>query len=119
VTKVVSHPHAMPSCRKWLRNNLPGREVEAANSTGRVERVASVSEPWAPIATGWPVRLRLRRVGTRSRTIRKTRPFVFLAAAERQDLFEPYKTSVVCEIAKDSRGLLLILQEFRSSATST
>ncbi len=40
--------------------------------------------------------------------------FVFLARQrERQDWFEPYKTSVVCEIAKDQPGaLLLILQEF-------
>ena len=40
--------------------------------------------------------------------------FVFLARQrERQDFFEPYKTSVVCEIIKDQPGaLLLILQEF-------
>ena len=40
--------------------------------------------------------------------------FVFLARQrERQDWFEPYKTSVVCEIVKDQPGaLLLILQEF-------
>ena len=50
ITKVVSHPHANAQCRMWLRRNLPGREIEAANSTANaVERVASSSEPWGAI----------------------------------------------------------------------
>jgi prephenate dehydratase len=117
VTKVVSHPHANAQCRMWLRQNLPGREIEAASSTAAaVERVASAKEPWAAIGN----RLAGRTYGCvelaadiEDHQDNETR-FVFLARQrERQDLFEPYKTSVVCEIAQDQPGaLLLILQEF-------
>ncbi|MBN1628565.1 MAG: ACT domain-containing protein, partial [Thermoleophilia bacterium] len=95
----------------------PGREVEAANSTANaVERVASSNEPWAAIGN----RLAAEKYGCiilqadiEDHGDNETR-FIFLARQrERQDWFEPYKTSVVCEIAKDQPGaLLLILQEF-------
>ncbi len=117
ITKVVSHPHANAQCRMWLRRNLPGREVEAANSTANaVETIASVDEPWAAIGN----RLAGDRYGCvvleadiEDHNDNETR-FIFLARQrERQDWFEPYKTSIVCEIAKDQPGaLLLILQEF-------
>jgi prephenate dehydratase len=107
ITKVVSHPHANGQCRMWLRRNLPGREVEAANSTANaVERVASGTEPWAAIGN--------ELAGDKYDHKDNETRFVFLARQrERQDWFEPYKTSVVCEIAEDQPGaLLLILQEF-------
>jgi prephenate dehydratase len=117
ITKVVSHPHANAQCRNWLRRNLPRCEVEAANSTANaVERVASSDEPWAAIAN----ELAAQKYGCvvlasdiEDHTDNETR-FVFLARQrERQDWFEPYKTSVVCEIVQDQPGaLLLILQEF-------
>lgn len=117
ITKVVSHPHANAQCRSWLRHNLPGREVEAANSTANaVERVANTDQPWAAIAN----ELAAQTYGCvvlasdiEDHKDNETR-FVFLARQrERQDWFEPYKTSVVCEIVQDQPGaLLLILQEF-------
>jgi prephenate dehydratase len=117
VAKVLSHPHANAQCRIWLRRNLPGRDVEAANSTAQaVERVANSSEPWAAIGN----RLAAETYGCEilaadieDHPDNETR-FIFLARMrERQDWFEPYKTSIVCEIAKDQPGaLLLILQEF-------
>jgi hypothetical protein len=61
VTKVVSHPHANAQCRIWLRANLPGVEIEAANSTANaVERVAKGD-------------LRLRDPGPRHRGPRRQR----------------------------------------------
>ncbi len=117
IAKVVSHPHANAQCRIWLRNNLPGVEVEAANSTANaVERVAESDQPWAAIGN----HLAADTYGCvvlapdiEDHKDNETR-FVFLARQrERQDWFEPYKTSVVCEIVKDQPGaLLLILQEF-------
>ena len=117
VTKVVSHPHANAQCRIWLRNNLPGRDIEAANSTANaVERIAKSDQPWAAIGN----HLARETYGCvvlapdiEDHKDNETR-FVFLARQrERQDWFEPYKTSVVCEIVKDQPGaLLLILQEF-------
>ncbi len=117
ITRVISHPHANAQCRNWLRKHLPGREIEAANSTAEaVERVARSTEPWAAIGN----ELAGQRYGCvilapdiEDHKDNETR-FVFLARLrERQDWFEPYKTSVVCEIIKDQPGaLLLILQEF-------
>ena len=117
IAKVVSHPHANAQCRMWLRRNLPGREIEAANSTANaVERVASVSEPWAAIGNrlaGDTYGCAVLAADIEDHPDNETR-FIFLARQrERQDWFEPYKTSIVCEIAKDQPGaLLLILQEF-------
>jgi prephenate dehydratase len=117
ITKVVSHPHANAQCRMWLRQNLPGREVEAANSTATaVERIASTKEPWAAIGNQLAATeygCAVLEADIEDHKDNETR-FIFLARQrERQDLFEPYKTSVVCEIAKDQPGaLLLILQEF-------
>ena len=112
ITKVVSHPHANAQCRIWLRRNLPGREVEAANSTANaVEKVASASEPWAAIGNrlaGEKYGCAILEADIEDHDDNETR-FVFLARQrERQDWFEPYKTSVVCEIAKDQPGALLL-----------
>jgi prephenate dehydratase len=117
ITKVVSHPHANAQCRIWLRANLPGRDIEAANSTANaVERVASSDQPWAAIGNhlaGEKYGCVVLAPDIEDHKDNETR-FVFLARQrERQDWFEPYKTSVVCEIVKDQPGaLLLILQEF-------
>jgi prephenate dehydratase len=117
ITKVLSHPHANAQCRIWLRRNLPGREVEAANSTAQaVEKVANSREPWAAIGNRLAAEeydCEVLEAAIEDHEDNETR-FVFLARLrERQDWFEPYKTSIVCEIAKDQPGaLLLILQEF-------
>lgn len=117
ITKVVSHPHANAQCRKWLRLHLPGVDVEAANSTaGAVERVAAAGEPWAAIGTALAAREHgcvVLEDSIEDHDDNETR-FIFLARVrERQDLPEPYKTSVVCRILRDQPGaLLLILQEF-------
>ncbi len=117
VTKVVSHPHANAQCRIWLRNNLPGCEIEAANSTANaVESVAKSDQPYAAIGNqlaGTTYGCVVLAPDIEDHKDNETR-FVFLARQrERQDWFEPYKTSIVCEIVKDQPGaLLLILQEF-------
>lgn len=118
ITKVVSHPHANAQCRNWLRQNLPGIPVEAANSTANaVERVAeAVGEAWAAIGTAIAAERSgcvVLKESIEDHEDNETR-FIFLCQQrERQDLFIPYKTSVVCEIQKDRPGaLLLILQEF-------
>lgn len=117
ITKVVSHPHANAQCRRWLRDHLPGVEVEAANSTAKaVERVAGIDEPWAAIGTTLAAEehgCEVLEESIEDHDDNETR-FIFLSQTrERQDLPEPYKTSVVCKILKDQPGaLLLILQEF-------
>jgi prephenate dehydratase len=78
--------------------------------------VASTDEPWAAIGNrlaGTTYGCSVLAADIEDHADNETR-FVFLARQrERQDWFEPYKTSVVCEIVKDQPGaLLLILQEF-------
>jgi prephenate dehydratase len=117
ITKIISIPHAYSQCRQWLRQNLPGCEIEAASSTAAAaERVAASEEPWAAIgnqlaATTYGCVVLQSSIEDHEEN--ETR-FVFLARQrEKQNFFEPYKTSVVCEIIKDQPGaLLLILQEF-------
>lgn len=117
ITKIVSHPHALAQCRRWVRRHLPSALVEAANSTaGAVELVSHAEEPWAAIGTALAAEQYgcvVMRAAIEDHDDNETR-FIFLSPQrERQDLAEPYKTSVVCEILKDTPGaLLLILQEF-------
>lgn len=117
IEKVVSHPHANAQCRQWLRTHLPGIDVEAANSTANaVERVAASDRPWAAIGTSLAAQeygCVVLHESIEDHDDNETR-FIFLSRMrERQDLPEPYKTSVVCRILKDQPGaLLLILQEF-------
>jgi prephenate dehydratase len=117
VTKVISHPQANGQCRIWLRTNLPGRHVETASSTAASAETVSLSqEPWAAIGNHLAATTYgcvVLEADIEDHPENETR-FVFLARQrERQDLFEPYKTTVVCQIIKDQPGaLLLILQEF-------
>ena len=117
LTKVVSIPVATAQCRLWLNEHLPGIEIEAANSTSAaVERAVKSDEPWAAIGSALAAKEHggaVLRDSIEDHDDNETR-FVFLSQLrERQDLDEPYKTSVVCHIGKDQPGaLLLILQEF-------
>ena len=117
VTKIVSIPVATAQCRLWLNDHLPGIEIEAANSTAAaVERAVKSDQPWAAIGSALAAKEHggaILRSSIEDHDDNETR-FVFLSQRrERQDLDEPYKTSVVCQIGKDQPGaLLLILQEF-------
>jgi prephenate dehydratase len=118
ITKVVSHPHANAQCRRWLREHLPGVEVEAANSTAQaVEKVSAIADrTWAAIGTELAAEAYgcvVLEQSIEDHDDNETR-FIYLSQTrERQDLSEPYKTSMVCKILKDQPGaLLLILQEF-------
>ncbi len=78
--------------------------------------MSSTDEPWVAIGNrlaGTTYGCAVLAADIEDHADNETR-FVFLARQrERQDWFEPYKTSVVCEIVKDQPGaLLLILQEF-------
>lgn len=108
VTRVVSHPHAMSQCRRFLTERLPRAERSAAASTAEAVRQVSLSsEPWAAVGS----RLSAERYGCRvvaegveDRSDNLTR-FVWLAptaesvhAGERSPIAAidaPPKTSIV------------------------
>jgi prephenate dehydratase len=117
VTKIISHPHAYGQCRQFLDANLPGVEHEAANSTAdAVRTVSRVDRPWAAIGTKLAADMyecAVVRDDIEDSVDNRTR-FVYLSRQPAaQDLDAAYKTSIVCGIAHDQPGsLLLILSEF-------
>jgi prephenate dehydratase len=117
ITKVLSHPHAYGQCRTFLDQYLPDVEHEAANSTAdAVRRVSRVDRPWAAIGNRLAAEMyecAIVRPDIEDSVDNRTR-FVFLGREEAaQDLAGTYKTSIVCGIAQDEPGsLLLILSEF-------
>jgi prephenate dehydratase len=117
ITKVISHPHAYGQCRTFLEEHLPGVEHEAANSTAdAVRRVSRVDRPWAAIGNRLAAEMyecTIVHPDIEDSVDNRTR-FVFLGRdGAEQALDRPYKTSIVCGIAQDEPGsLLLILSEF-------
>ena len=51
IKKVLSHPHALAQCRRWLRKNLPSVPVEEVSSTAFAARFAAVDPSVAAIAS--------------------------------------------------------------------
>jgi prephenate dehydratase len=116
-TRVISHPHATAQCHEFLRANLRGAEIGAANSTAdAVRTVRDCDEPWAAIGT-------LRAADIYGCTVvaadiediadNWTR-FVLLGR-ETAEATGPgrFKTSIICAPPRDRPGALLtILQEF-------
>ncbi len=117
LTKILSHPHAYGQCRQFLDAHVPGVEHEAANSTAEaVRRVSRVDRPWAAIGTRLAAEMYeciVLRDDIEDSVENRTR-FVYLSKEPApQDLESDYKTSIVCGIAHDQPGsLLLILNEF-------
>ncbi len=117
ISKVISHPHAYGQCREFLDTHLPHAEHEPANSTAdAVRRVSRVDRPWAAIGNRLAADMYecvILRDDIEDSVENRTR-FVYLAkqpADQHQDAV--YKTSIVCGIAQDEPGsLLLILSEF-------
>lgn len=51
IKKVLSHPHALAQCRRWLRKNLPSVAIEEVASTALAARWAAVDPTVAAIAS--------------------------------------------------------------------
>ena len=123
ITRVLSHPHALPQCTAFLRDQLSGVETVAANSTADAVRIVSESdEPWAAIGT-------LRAADIYGCTVlaadiedardNATR-FVLLGREPREALGPGgFVTSIICVPPRDRPGVLLaILQEFAMRAVN-
>ena len=117
ITKVISIPHAYNQCRDFVREHLPNAEHEASDSTAEaVRRVGRVDRPWAAVGSRLAAELyecTIVRENIEDAGENRTR-FVFLSREPApQDLDAGYKTSLVCGIAQDQPGsLLMILSEF-------
>jgi prephenate dehydratase len=106
ITKSFARANAQ--CRIWLRRTCRDGRPAASSTANAVERVAratvgAIENQLAEPRTGaWCWR--------RHRGPQDSGRFI-LGRQRRQDWFEPYKTSLVCEIVRIS-SVLLILQEF-------
>lgn len=123
LSRVLSHPHALPQCQSWLRDTLPDVETVAVSSTAEAVRmVTEGTEPWAAIGT-------LRAADLYGGTVLAadiedaddvaTR-FVMLGR-EPVDAMGPgrFVTSIICVPPRDRPGgLLSILQEFAMRAVN-
>jgi prephenate dehydratase len=115
VKQVYSMPHATAQCRRWLRENLPGAKIVAANSTAEAAgRVAYESATAAAIGPNLAAQLFGLEVIARDVTDHAEAETRFVvvghepAARSGRD-----KTSLIAFIAEDHPGALLdILQEF-------
>jgi prephenate dehydratase len=116
-TKVISIPHAYGQCREFIRLHLDGVEHEATDSTAEaVRRVSRVDRPWVAIGTKLAAEMyecHVVAADIDDAEDNRTR-FMFVSRDEaQQDLDARYKTSIVCGIAQDQPGsLLVILSEF-------
>lgn len=122
-TRVISHPHATGQCHEFLRANLPGVEMGAANSTADAVRTVSQSdESWAAIGTlraadiyGCEV------VAADIEDMEENSTRFVLLGREPAEAMGPgrFKTSIICAPPRDRPGALLtILQEFAMRAVN-
>jgi prephenate dehydratase len=117
ITKIISIPKAYGQCREFIREHLGNVEHEATDSTAEaVRRVSRVDRPWAAVGTRLAAEMyecHILAENIEDTEENRTR-FIFLAREPApQDQQAPYKTSIVCGIAQDEPGtLLLILSEF-------
>ncbi len=100
VRRVLSHPHAVGQCTRFLRERLPGAEPAAASSTAEAVRIVGAGEePWAAIGSRLSAELYgcailAERIEDRADNVTR---FVWLArAGDSQPAIDgPAKTSIV------------------------
>lgn len=117
VTRVLSHPHALPQCHLFLRERLPKIETVAANSTADAVRIVSEShEHWAAIG---PLRAAdiygCEVLAEDIEDVRDNATRFVMLGREEVEATGPgrFITSIVCVPPRDRPGgLLAILQEF-------
>lgn len=120
VERVLSHPQPLAQCARFLREQLPGAELQSTESTAAaVEAVSESEAPWAAIGARAAASLygcAILREGIEDEANNVTR-FLWIAPAgtEVED-GEAWKTSLVfSELGEDHPGALVnALQEFSS-----
>ena len=121
LSRVLSHPHALPQCQSWLRETLPDVETVAVSSTAEAVRmVTEGTEPWAAIGTLRAADLyggAVLAADIEDADDVATR-FV-MVGRDPVDAMGPgrFVTSIICVPPRDRPGgLLSILQEFAMRA---
>jgi prephenate dehydratase len=114
ITAVTSHPQASAQCRQWLARVLPGRPIQAANSTSEAVRRAVTEDGVAAIGTELAASLHDGEVlfqAIEDHAQNETR-FIVIGRGGTEPTGKD-KTSLALFIHHDQPGALLqILQEF-------
>ena len=123
VRRVLSHPQANAQCTRWLRAELPGVEIVAANSTADAVRTVGESpEPWAAIGTLRAADIYGCRVlAADIEDARDNATRFAMIGREPIEAVGPghFVTSIICVPPRDRPGgLLAILQEFAMRAVN-
>lgn len=120
IERVISHPHAKAQCGRFLRGQLSGAQLVAANSTAdSVRTISGSEEPWAALGNELSASLyscEVLRTDIEDSPDNRTR---FVLLKHRADIVPTdqrdgnWKTSIVCGIGSDHPGALLeILEAF-------
>lgn len=92
VARVISHPHALSQCRRFVDDQLPAAERAAATSTAEAVRlVADAGEPWTALGTRLSAELYgclVLAAGVEDHSDNWTR-FVWLARADEREPRDP------------------------------
>ncbi len=121
ITRVLSHPHAVPQCQTFLERELRGVPTAAANSTADAVRiVVEQDEPWAAIGTLRAADIYGAQVVTADiEDARDNATRFVMLGRDPVDALGPgrFITSIICVPPRDRPGgLLSILQEFAMRA---
>jgi prephenate dehydratase len=117
VERVISYPHALAQCRRFLREHLPNAQMKAANSTADAARLLAEEDDTTAAAIGTALAGELYGLTTLASDIEdhpenQTR-FVVIARHGVPPQTGLDKTSIVIFQRADRPGsLLAILQEF-------
>jgi prephenate dehydratase len=120
IERVISHPQPLAQCARFLRENLPGVELQSVESTAAAaEIVGEVDLPWAAIGGRAAAEIygcTILREGIEDEANNVTR-FVWIAPAGTEPARgTDWKTSLVfAELGEDHPGALVdALREFSS-----
>ena len=117
VTAIASHGQGLAQCRRWIMENLPGRETITTSSTAESARLASEDPHIAGIANEYAANLHGARVEARNIEdhFGNQTMFALIGAQGHKPVFtgERYKTSLALFLQADRPGELnMILSEF-------
>lgn len=115
IKAIISHPHAIAQCRRFLAETFPELPIVAANSTAEAAKaVAEIHADYAAIGTSLAADIYgLNVLATDIEDFEDNQTRFVLVGKKKVPRTGRDKTSIVCMIHEDRPGSLLqILQEF-------
>ncbi len=113
IRKVISHPHALAQCRRWLRKHLPSVPTEETSSTAYAARWAAVDPSIAAIASSLAAKTyHLQTVAAHIEDFRGNTTRFLVIGKESPRPTGRDKTSLIISLADKPGALFATLQPF-------